>query len=136
MRLLVLGTFDLLHVGHVRLLHRASRYGHELWVGVNSDAFVVRYKRTRPVVGEQQRMEMIRALRHVDRVLLNDGPGRDLIEQTKPDALVVGSDWHEKAYLAQLGVDQEWLDSRGCGVLYLPRTEGVSTTDLRKRIAA
>ena len=136
MRLLCLGTFDLLHVGHVRLLQRAARYGHQLYVGVNSDAFVVRYKRRRPVIGERQRMEMVAALKHVDHVMLNDGPGRDLIERVRPDCLVIGSDWHEKAYLAQIGVDQAWMDEHGCGVLYLPRTAGVSTTDLRARIAA
>lgn len=133
MRLLTLGTFDLFHYGHLRLLQRAATYG-TLQVGVNSDRFVAEYKGEPPVYPEDHRLAIVRELACVHEAWLNDGPGRDLIEQLYPLLLVIGSDWHERDYLKQLGVDQKWVDERGIGVLYLPRTAGISSTDLKARL--
>lgn len=130
MTVLTLGTFDRFHRGHLRLLQRASRYG-ALHVGVNTDRFVLNYKGHEPSVGERERLDIVGALRCVTQAHLNDGPGRELIEYVHPQLLVIGSDWHENQYLAQLDVTQAWLDELGCGVLYLPRTAGVSTTERR-----
>src|SRR5262249_15309993 len=88
MRVLTIGTFDLLHLGHVRLLKRAARFG-ELVVGVNSDRFVSEYRGRMPVDDEVKRMRYVEAIRPVSRVHLNDGPGRELIEEVAPDILVV-----------------------------------------------
>ena len=131
---LTLGAFDLLHVGHLNLLQRAAALGDKLYVGVNSDRFVEQYKRP-TVVGEKERMRLVGALRCVDQVFLNDGQGRELIERLRPSIIAVGSDWHQKEYLTQIGVSQEWLVDNCVAVAYLPRTPGVSTTQRRRLLA-
>jgi cytidyltransferase-like protein len=127
---LTIGTFDLYHVGHVRLLERAARFG-ILHVGVNSDNFVEGYKGRRPTVPQVQRLEVVRSHRNVACVWSNEGPGVDLINLLQPKLLAIGSDWHENAYLQQIGISQKELDELNCGVLYLPRTPGVSSRGLR-----
>lgn len=131
MRVLTLGTFDLFHVGHLNLLNRAHSFGGELVVGVNSDRFVEAYKRRPTVVKESDRLKIVQAVKGVDRALLNDGPGRDLIEQVNPSVVVVGSDWHRRDYLEQLDLTQQWVDAHGIAVAYVPRTPMVSSSQLR-----
>ena len=126
-RVLTLGTFDRFHLGHLRLLERAAQFG-ALHVGVNSDRFATSYKRT-PGIGERERYAIVAALRCVQRTYINEGPGRRLIDYVRPALIAVGSDWHGNSYLAQIGVDQDWLDERGIAVVYLPRTPGVSSTE-------
>lgn len=133
MRLLTIGTFDCFHYGHLRLLQRAAMYGHRLYVGVNSDRFVAQFKGP-TLINEAQRMAIVGGIRVVDEVFLNDGPGRALIERVQPNALVIGSDWHERSYLAQIGLSQEEIDGLSVGVLYLPRTPDISTSEIRGRI--
>lgn len=129
MRLLVLGTFDLFHVGHLNMLQSAAMYG-ELYVGVNTDRFAAQYKRA-PVIGENERLRVVSGLRCVHAAHLNDGPGRDLIDKLRPNVVVTDTDWHRTGrYLQQVGVSEEWLEERNIGVMYLPRTGGVSTSQI------
>lgn len=129
-RVLTIGTWDLLHHGHLRLLERAATYG-QLTVGVNSDRFVRRYKRVNPVVSHVHRSELLRALRCVEATVINDGCGAEVIRTLKPDLLVVGSDWLGKDYPAQIGMTADELTKLGVAVLFLPRTPDVSTTQMR-----
>lgn len=89
------GCFDVLHVGHVRLLEFAREQGDMLVVGVNSDASVRRLKgRGRPVVCASERVEMLRALRCVSEVyVFEDDTPLNLIGQLRPDVLVKGPDY-------------------------------------------
>lgn len=80
---------------------------------------------------EEQRRLIVAALKCVEAAVINVGSGVGLIRDRRPDMLVVGSDWHQNRYLAQIGITQEELDGRGIAVVYLPRTPGVSTTALR-----
>ena len=98
MKLLTVGTFDLLHPGHVALFERCIELGGSnahLSVGVNTDDFVKAYKGRYPVMSLVERLEMIRAVRWVDDVLINKGNDdcRPLVDEVKPDLLVVGSEW-------------------------------------------
>ena len=97
---LTIGTFDLFHLGHLRLLERAAEFG-RLEVGVNTDEFVASYKGRPPVVPFDERREIVEALRCVTIAPRNDGPGRDLIREVMPDLLVIGMDWHGR-YLEQI----------------------------------
>lgn len=135
MRVLTIGTFDLLHCGHIRLFRRAAQFG-ELHVGVNSDRFVEHYKGrpTRDVF--QVRRDQVAAIDAVRKVHENDGPGIDLIRAVMPDLLVIGSDWLDRSYLEQIGTTAEELVVLDVSVLFLPRTPGVSTTQLREFRAA
>lgn len=135
MRVLTIGTFDLYHAGHDNLLWRCVDYfGDEsyLYVGVNSDRFVEQYKGQRPVQDEETRLARVRKHGWSPWATINDGPGDALIRQIKPNLLVIGSDWHDR-YLPQINMSAEELfDELRCGIVYLPRTPDVSTTELRR----
>ena len=84
----------------------------------------------------EERKEILLACRWVDEVVPNYG-GADskiAIDIVKPDYIIIGSDWARKNYYNQMGFDQDWLDERGIGLIYVPYTPGISSTDLKKRI--
>ena len=123
---LTYGTFDLLHIGHVRLLERASALGSGLAVGVSTDEFA-RAKGHQPVVPFEERSEMLMALWCVDEVFPEEGPEQQQADVVRLEAqvLAMGSDAVGKFdHLAGL-----------CEVVYLPREELVSPTGLRQRAA-
>jgi len=134
MNVLTIGTFDLFHFGHVRLLAacRGLVGSGEVVVGVNPDDFVAAYKGRPPVVPLAGRMEVVRACRYVDRVLESSGRScLPLIDQVRPDIIAVGSDWERRDYLAQIGVPTRWLQQHRIRIEYLPYTEGISSSRLR-----
>lgn len=145
MNVLTIGTFDLLHPGHLELLDGCRRLaGHhgQVWAGVNRDEFVERYKRRSPTQALAHRVEVLRALRLIDAVFVNigDEDAKVLIETVRPDQLAIGDDWldpdhDQRRYFAQLGVTFEWMRERDLRVAYLPRTRGISTTTLREALA-
>lgn len=122
-----------MHYGHIRLFQRCARFG-RLTVGVNSDRFVRQYKDRSPVADENMRAATVAAVRGVHDTIVNDGPGYDLIRTVLPHLLVVGSDWHSRGYLDQIGATQQQLDDLDVAVMYLPRTPDVSTTEIRERL--
>lgn len=127
-RVITFGTFDLLHVGHVRMLKRAAALGNYLCVGVSSDALNVSKKQRSPVYSESDRMEIIANIKGVDKVFLEESLEMKIeyIKSCQADILVMGDDWKGKFDFAQ----------SVCEVRYLPRTEGISTTELLQLIPA
>jgi D-glycero-beta-D-manno-heptose 1-phosphate adenylyltransferase len=89
------GTFDLLHVGHVRYLQAARRLGDLMVVGVNSDASVRGYKEPgRPVVSQEERAEIVASLRSVDYAVIFDEPTAvTLVETLQPEVYAKGGDY-------------------------------------------
>jgi cytidyltransferase-like protein len=142
MNVLTLGTFDLWHVGHVNLLRRCRRIaGHgSITVAVNTDEFVEAFKHHAPVIPFQQRIEVVSACRFVDAVVANDqttvGSPANVVFEVAPDAIVVGSDWQGRDYLAQLGLTAEELDAAGIQIFYVPYTDGISSTMVREAMRA
>lgn len=131
------GTFDLFHKGHVELLRRCAELG-EVTVALNTDDFIELYKGRKPIVSYEEREAVLLGCRYVSEVIPNYG-GKDSrisIEIAKPNLIVIGSDWARKDYYAQMGFDQAWLDERGIGMLYVPYTQGVSTTEIKNRLRA
>jgi choline-phosphate cytidylyltransferase len=122
------GTFDVFHVGHLRVIERAASLGDRLVVGVSADALNERKKGRPPVFSQGERMEIVAALRAVDEVFLEESleQKRDYILQHKADVLVMGDDW--------AGKFDEFKDV--CEVQYLPRTPAISTTALIEKISA
>lgn len=121
------GTFDVFHVGHLRIIERAASYGDRLIVGVSADALNEVKKDREPVFTEGERMSIVGALKAVDEVFLEESLElkRHYIEKYGADVLVMGDDW--------VGRFDELKDA--CEVVYLPRTPAISTTALIEKIA-
>ena len=129
------GTFDLPHHGHFRLLQRAHDFGRVI-VGLNTDEFILQYKGRAPIMSFDERKEILMACRWVDEVVPNYGgvDSKIAIDIVKPDYIIIGSDWARKDYYKQMDFTQDWLDERGIGLIYVPYTQGISSTDLKTRI--
>ena len=129
------GTFDLFHAGHVEFLRRCAELG-SVTVSLNEDEFIEKYKGKRPVISYQERKDVLLGCRWVDRVIPNVGgiDSRIAIIFSNPDLVVIGSDWARKDYYAQMGFDQDWLDERGIGLVYIPYTQGISSTAIKERL--
>ena len=122
------GTFDVFHVGHLRVIERAAALGDRLVVGVSADALNERKKGRAPVFSEQERLEIVAALKAVDAVFLEESleQKRDYILEHNADVLVMGDDW--------AGRFDEFGDV--CEVHYLERTPAISTTALIEKISS
>ena len=129
------GTFDLFHAGHVEFLRRCAELG-SVTVSLNEDEFIEKYKGKRPVISYQERKDVLLGCRWVERVIPNVGgiDSRIAIIFSNPDLVVIGSDWARKDYYAQMGFDQDWLDERGIGLVYIPYTQGISSTAIKERL--
>lgn len=127
-RVITFGTFDILHIGHLRLLQRARGLGNHLIVGISTDALNFSKKQRKPVYSQFDRLEIIKSIKGVDEVFLEHSLEEkgNYIQKYNADILVMGSDWE--------GRFDHW--SHLCKVVYLPRTEGVSTTELLAEIRA
>lgn len=92
------GTFDVLHIGHIKILERAKKYGDRLIVGVSSDALSFSKKQRYPVYPENERCEIIRSLQYVDDVFLEESLELkgEYIKKYKADILIMGNDWEGK----------------------------------------
>jgi D-glycero-beta-D-manno-heptose 1-phosphate adenylyltransferase len=128
------GCFDLIHAGHVRSLLAAKRLGDVLVVGINSDASVNRIKGpTRPLMPQRQRAEVLAAFECVDAVVVFDEPTPEAsLEKLKPEIHCKGSDYappHGKPV-----PEARIVQSYGGRIEYLPMVEGISTTELVRRI--
>lgn len=123
---LTFGTFDVFHIGHLRILERAAALGNRLIVGVSSDALNISKKGRPPVFPEDERMRIVAALRCVDAVFLEESleQKRDYLLQHKADVLTMGDDWK--------GRFDEFSDI--CRVVYFERTPAVSTTAVIEKI--
>ena len=120
------GTFDVFHVGHLRILERARALGSRLVVGVSTDELNISKKGRPPVFTQAERVDIIRALRCVDEVFLEESLDlkREYLLRYSADVLAMGSDWS--------GRFDEFSDI--CQVIYLERTPAISTTAVIEKI--
>ena len=123
---LTFGTFDVLHIGHLRLLERASGLGNRLIVGVSSDALNLSKKGRAAVFPQDERLAIVGALRCVDAVFLEESLElkRDYLLKYRADILAMGDDW--------AGKFDEFSDI--CEVVYFARTPSISTTAVIEQI--
>ncbi|MBF4160859.1 adenylyltransferase/cytidyltransferase family protein [Nocardioides acrostichi] len=121
------GTFDVFHVGHLKVIQRAAELGDRLVVGVSADELNMRKKGREPVFDETERMAIVGALKPVDEVFLEESLElkREYLVRYGADVLVMGDDW--------AGRFDEFGDI--CEVVYLPRTPAISTTALIEKIS-
>lgn len=140
------GTFDLLHEGHIELLREASKFG-EVIVALNTDEFVERYKGSKPIMPYNERKGLLEAIKYIKLVVKNIGNEDSKItlnalkygmceerkEEIKIDAVVHGTDWTGDSLYKQMGFTQEWLNKEMISMIYVPRTTGESTTNLKEK---
>jgi len=127
------GCFDILHAGHVQLLEDARSLGDVLVVGVNSDSSVRGLKGlSRPVNPQEQRCAVLASLESVDFVVVFAEPDPlQVIAALRPHVLVKGGDWASDKIIGR-----EVVEAAGGRVVSIPLMEGISTTDIIKRITA
>ncbi len=119
------GTFDMFHIGHLKLLQRAKALGERLIVGVSTDEFN-KQKGKKVLIPYEQRSEVVANIKGVDFVIPEKSWDQKIedIKKYDVDVLVMGSDWRGKFdHLNKI-----------CEVVYLPRTENISTTELKKSL--
>ena len=122
-KVITYGTYDLLHQGHVNLLRRAKALGDYLIVGVTNDSFDRERGKLNVRNNVLERVEAVKATGYADQIIIEDYVGQkiDDIQKYNVDIFAIGSDWEGKFdYLKEF-----------CEVVYLPRTEGISSTMLR-----
>lgn len=125
-RIITFGTFDVFHLGHLRLLERARGLGDWLAVGVSTDALNMAKKGRQPVYSQSDRKTILAALRCVDAVFDEESleAKGDYIRRHHASVLVMGDDWAGHFdHFANL-----------CEVVYLPRTPSISTTAVIEKI--
>lgn len=134
------GTFDLFHSGHVNLLKRCKEIAGldgKVVVSINKSEFIEKFKGKAPICTDEERAAVVRSCKYVDEVVFNLG-GEDSkisIELANPNYIIVGSDWAKRDYYAQMQFTQEWLDERGIGLIYVPYSREISSTDIKKRMS-
>jgi len=122
-KVITYGTYDLLHQGHINLLRRAKELGDYLIVGVTNDSFDRDRGKLNVRNNVLERVEAVKATGYADQIIIEDYVGQkiDDVQKYNVDVFAIGSDWEGKFdYLKEF-----------CEVVYLPRTEGISSTMLR-----
>ncbi len=123
-RIITFGTFDLFHIGHLKILERAKAEGDYLIVGISSDELNIK-KGKKSVFPLNERIEIVKSIKYVDEVFIEDSLELkdDYIKKYEANLLVMGDDWKDKF---------NWVS---CPVKYLERTPNISTTYLKNSIA-
>ena len=119
------GTFDLFHIGHLKLLKRIKELGDILIVAISTDEFNL-LKGKKALIPYDQRAEIVQSIRYVDRVIPEDSWDQKIqdIKNLNIDLFVMGNDWEGKF---------DYLNEY-CEVKYLNRTEGISSSSLKKTL--
>lgn len=126
------GVYDMFHIGHLNILKRAKEQCDYLIVGVTTDELCEKRKNKKPIICEAERVEIVSAIRYVDKVILQKN--MDKIQPVKEfgiDVVFVGSDWKGTPSWDEY---EKQFAQYGCTVVYLDHTDGISSTILRERM--
>lgn len=126
------GVYDMFHIGHLNILRRAKERCDYLIVGVSTDELVQKEKNKTPVIPWEERAEIIKSIRYVDEVVPQ--PDKDKLaawERYRFDKMFVGSDWKGTPQWKKF---EEQFAPLGVEIVYLPHTDGVSSTKLTNYI--
>lgn len=131
------GVFDMFHIGHLNLLKRAKEQCDFLIVGVSTDEVVQKNKRKTPVIPFAERCQIVESIKYVDKVIAQtsyDIEGKiNAVLNNQVNCLFVGTDWQGTDKWNRI---ESILHQYGCKVVYLPHTDGISSTELVNRIKA
>ena len=124
------------HAGHVNFLQKCAQLG-RVTVALNTDEFIAQYKGKPPVMSYEERRAVLREFRCVTDVIPNSAgaDSKPTIQSVAPDIIAIGSDWARKDYYEQMQFDQDWLDQHGISLIYIPYTQGISSSEVKRRLA-
>jgi len=126
------GVYDMFHIGHLNIIRRAKEQCDYLIVGVSTDELVKKEKGKTPVIPFDERVEIIKALKYVDEVVIQ--PDKDKVAAWNRyhfNKMFVGSDWKGTPQWDKI---EEQFEPLGVEIIYLPHTDGVSSTQLTELI--
>lgn len=126
------GVYDMFHIGHLNIIRRAKEQCDYLIVGVSTDENVKTYKHKTPVIPYEQRKAIVEAIRYVDQVVPQENMDKFAAwEKYHFDAIFHGDDWKGSDMYNEI---EAKLKAVGCDMVFLPHTDGVSSTDIVKKI--
>ncbi len=127
------GVFDMFHIGHLNILKRAKEQCEYLIVGISTDELVMQYKSKRPIIPFKERMEIIKSVRYVDKVVPQTSMDKFSAWQILHfDAIFHGSDWKGSQMYNEIEIK---LKEVGVAMIFLPYTTGTSSTLLSEKLA-
>ncbi len=122
------GVYDLFHIGHLNVLRNAKEQCEFLIVGVSTDELVQKEKNKTPIIPYDERIKIVEAVKYVDKVVPQENKNKlEAYHKYKFDAMFVGSDWQGTPQWKKF---EEELKPYGAEVVYLPHTDGTSSTIL------
>ncbi len=126
------GVYDMFHIGHLNILKNAKSQCDHLIVGVSTDELVQKEKNKCPIIPYEERCEIVKAIKYVDQVVGQFNKNKlENWEKYHFDVMFVGSDW--KGTEAWNNYEKQF-EPLGVKIVYLPHTDGISSTDLRERL--
>lgn len=126
------GVFDMFHIGHLNILRRAKEQCEYLIVGVSTDENVQHYKHKTPIIPFKDRKAIVEAIRYVDLVVPQENMDKFAAwEKYHFDVIFHGDDWKGSSMYDEI---EKKLASVGCDLVFLPHTDGVSSTEIVKKI--
>lgn len=124
------GVFDMFHIGHLNILRRAKEQCDYLIVGVSTDELVEDYKKKTPVISFENRLEIVKAIRYVDKVVPQENMDKfEAWQKYKFNAIFHGDDWKGSSLYDSF---IEKFKRVGVDMVFLPHTDGVSSTQLNE----
>ncbi len=131
MKILTFGVYDYFHLGHLRLFKQCKEYADYLIVAVQDGDYIKKFKPDAQVLyTTEQRVEMLEALRIVDKVLVYQTVGKEALEQIDFDILALGED-HRGGRFDEV---EKWCDAHNKKVVRLKRTPGICSSDIKKNL--
>ena len=123
------GVFDLFHIGHLNILKRAKELCDYLIVGVTTDELCYLRKQKRPIICFDERIAIFSSIKYFDKVIAQENMDKlSAVKKLEVDVVFVGSDWQGSAQWKEY---EKQFANVGCSVVYLPHTDGISSTILR-----
>ena len=126
------GVFDMFHIGHLNILRRAKEQCEYLIVGVSTDEVVQTYKHKTPIIPFEQRVAIVEAVKYVDKVVPQTTMDKlQAWQNVKFNVMFHGSDWQNSELYDKY---QKEFAKLGVDVVFLPHTDGISSTDIVKKL--
>ena len=131
-RIVTFGVFDYFHLGHLRLFEQAKKYGDYLIVAVQDGDYILKYKPDAEILySTDERVEIIKALRVVDEVVVYQSVGADALDKIEFDILALGEDHRGGRFDEAIA----WCKEHDKKVVRLKRTPGISSSEMKKELS-